>query len=180
MTAAPDYQCRSFATASCSLCSRSSPFYPPYHLNVKVNDKSAQSEGSLTCSSKNIVLPGTPGHCLDGRLVSCDRVHRRLPGLNSDNNAQWQIDGQLAEFPVSALSSHQPASPRVEHNCHCLRLLTFDRPWTRLKVRENKRLRRLNNVREKNEGLRRQNSARETEGLRRQKTSDFIPSPQTS
>ena len=91
--AAPDYQCRSFATASCSLCSRSSPFYPRYHLTIKVNDKSAQSEGSLTCSSKNIVLPGTPGHCLDGRLVSCDRVHRRLPGLNSDNNAQWQSYG---------------------------------------------------------------------------------------
>ena len=60
------------------------------------------------------------------------------------NNAQWQTDGRLAEFPVSALSSHQPASPRVEHNCHCLRLLTFDHPWTRLKVRENKRLRRRN------------------------------------
>ena len=111
MTAAPDYQCRSFATASCSLCSRSSPFYPRYHLNGKVNDKSAQSGGGLTCSSKNIVLPGTPGHCLDGRLVSCDRVHRRLPGLNSDNRHMdnWpnylSLLSQVTNLPVPELNT---------------------------------------------------------------------------
>ena len=111
MTAAPDYQCRSFATASCSLCSRSSPFYPRYHLNGKVNDKSAQSGGGLTCSSKNIVLPGTPGHCLDGRLVSCDRVHRRLPGLNSDisHMDNWpnylSLLSQVTNLPVPELNT---------------------------------------------------------------------------